>query len=277
MSDYLTLENVTKIYPTKKGPAVIVKDFNLTIKKGEFVALIGHSGCGKSTVLSMVAGLNDVTGGGIILAGKELIGPGPDRGIVFQSPCLLPWFTAFENVMLGVDQVFYTASKTERNQIAEYYLHVVGLGDAMHKRPSELSQGMRQRVGIARAFALSPKMLLLDEPFGMLDSLTRVELQEVLIDLWRRDQKTALMVTHDVDEAIFLADCVVMMTNGPAAEVGDILEIKFPRPRDRKALLNDPEYYRLREHLIGFLEERAHKPEVKRVPLKSQRKELVAA
>lgn len=261
MSDYLTLENVTKIYPTPNGPAVIVKDFNLTIKKGEFVALIGHSGCGKSTVLSMVAGLNDISGGGIILAGKELVGPGPDRGIVFQSPCLLPWFTAFENVMLGVDQVFYTASKTERQQIAEYYLHVVGLGDSMHKRPSELSQGMRQRVGIARAFALSPKMLLLDEPFGMLDSLTRVELQQVLIDLWRRDQKTALMVTHDVDEAIFLADRVVMMTNGPAAEVGDILEVKFPRPRDRKALLNDPEYYRLREHLIGFLEDFAHKPE----------------
>ena len=265
MSDYLTLENVTKIYPTPKGPAVIVKDFNLTIKKGEFVALIGHSGCGKSTVLSMVAGLNDVTGGGIILAGKELVGPGPDRGIVFQSPCLLPWFTAFENVMLGVDQVFYTASKTEREQIVEYYLHIVGLSDSMDKRPSELSQGMRQRVGIARAFALSPKMLLLDEPFGMLDSLTRVELQQVLIDLWRRDQKTALMVTHDVDEAIFLADRVVMMTNGPAAEVGDILEIKFPRPRDRKALLNDPEYYRLREHLIGFLEDFAHKPEEKKI------------
>ena len=261
MSDYLTLEKVTKIYPTPKGPAVIVKDFNLTIKKGEFVALIGHSGCGKSTVLSMVAGLNSITEGGIILAGKELVGPGPDRGIVFQSPCLLPWFTAFENVMLGVDQVFYTASKNERHQIAEYYLHVVGLGDSMHKRPAELSQGMRQRVGIARAFALSPKMLLLDEPFGMLDSLTRVELQQVLIDLWRRDQKTALMVTHDVDEAIFLADRVVMMTNGPAAEVGDILEIKFPRPRNRKDLLNNPEYYRLREHLIGFLEDFAHKPE----------------
>jgi len=264
VSDYLTLEDVTKIYPTLNGPAVIVKDFNLTIKKGEFVALIGHSGCGKSTVLSMVAGLNDITSGGMILAGKELVGPGPDRGIVFQSPCLLPWFTAFENVMLGVDQVFYTASKAERHQIAEYYLHVVGLGDSMHKRPAELSQGMRQRVGIARAFALSPKMLLLDEPFGMLDSLTRVELQQVLIDLWRRDQKTALMVTHDVDEAIFLADRVVMMTNGPAAEVGDILEIKFPRPRDRKALLNDPEYYRLREHLIGFLEDYAHKPEAKK-------------
>jgi nitrate/nitrite transport system ATP-binding protein len=264
VSDYLKLENLTKTYPTPTGPAVIVKDFNLTIKKGEFVALIGHSGCGKSTVLSMVAGLNEISGGGIILAGRELVGPGPDRGIVFQSPCLLPWMTAFENVLLGVDQVFYTASRTERTQIVEYYLHVVGLGDAMHKRPAELSQGMRQRVGIARAFALSPKMLLLDEPFGMLDSLTRVELQQVLIGLWRKDQKTALMVTHDVDEALFLADRVVMMTNGPAAEVGDILEVKLPRPRVRRDLLNDPEYYRLRAHLMSFLEDHAHHREKRR-------------
>src|SRR6185503_9525748 len=197
--------------------------------------------------------------GGIILAGKELAGPGPDRGVVFQSPCLLPWLTAFENVMLGVDQVFYTARKEERKQIGEYYLSIVGLADAMHKWPAELSQGMKQRVGIARAFALSPKMLLLDEPFGMLDSLTRMELQQVLIDLWRKDQKTALMVTHDVDEALFLSDRIVMMTNGPAAEVGDILDVHFPRPRDRKALLEDPEYYRLREHLITFLEEHANK------------------
>src|SRR5215213_3375470 len=221
MSDYLTLENVTKIYPTQKGPAVIVKDFNLRIKKGEFVTLIGHSGCGYSTVFSMLAWLNDITGGGIILAGKELVGQGPDRGVVFQSPCLLPWMTEFENVMLGIDQVFFTASRSERKQIAEYYLTVVGLGDAMHKKPAELSQGMRQRVGIARAFALSPKMLLLDEPFGMLDSLTRFELQQVLIELWRKDKKTALMVTHDVDEALFLSDRIVMMTNGPEAEVGE--------------------------------------------------------
>jgi nitrate ABC transporter ATP-binding subunit len=259
VSDYCELSNLTKTYPTPNGPAVIVKDFNLRIKKGEFVALIGHSGCGKSTVLSMLAGLNDISGGGIILAGKELAGPGPDRGIVFQSPCLLPWMTAFENVMLGVEQVFFTASREERREIVEYYLTVVGLGDAMHKRPAELSQGMRQRVGIARAFALKPKMLLLDEPFGMLDSLTRIELQQVLLDVWNRSHVTALMVTHDVDEAIFLADRVVMMTNGPAAEVGDILEIKFPRPRSRTGLLEDPEYYRLREHLMTFLEERAHK------------------
>jgi nitrate ABC transporter ATP-binding subunit len=259
MSDYLELSNLTKIYPTPKGPAVIVRNFNLRIKKGEFVCLIGHSGCGKSTVLSMVAGLNEITDGGIILAGKELVGPGPDRGVVFQSPCLLPWLTAFENVMLGVDQVFYTASRKERHQIAEYYLCVVGLADAMHKRPAELSQGMRQRVGIARAFALSPRMLLLDEPFGMLDSLTRMELQQVLIDLWRRDKKTALMVTHDVDEALFLADRIVMMTNGPEAEVGDILNVTFPRPRERKAVLEHADYYKLREHLIEFLEVRAHR------------------
>src|SRR5690349_23793457 len=189
MSDYLIISNLTKVYPTPKGSATIVKDFNLSIRKGEFVTLIGHSGCGKSTVLSMVAGLKSITGGGIILAGKELVGPGPDRGIVFQSPCLLPWMTAFENVMLGVEQVFYTASKEERHEIVEYYLSIVGLADAMHKRPAELSQGMRQRVGIARAFALKPKMLLLDEPFGMLDSLTRMELQHVLIELWRRDKK----------------------------------------------------------------------------------------
>jgi nitrate/nitrite transport system ATP-binding protein len=261
VSAYLSLEKVGKSYPGPAGPAVIVKDFDLSIKQGEFVALIGHSGCGKSTVLSMVAGLSDVTEGTIILAGRELAGPGPDRGIVFQSPCLLPWMSALENVLLGVDQVFYTASRHERHQIAEYYLHVVGLGDSMYKRPAELSQGMRQRVGIARAFALSPKMLLLDEPFGMLDSLTRVELQQVLIELWRKDKKTALMVTHDVDEAIFLSDRVVMMTNGPAAEVGDILDITLPRPRHRKDLLNSAEYYRLREHLIGFLEDHAsHRP-----------------
>ena len=259
MSSYVELSNLTKIYPTPKGPAVIVKDFNLNIKQGEFVTLIGHSGCGKSTVLSMLAGLNEVTGGGIILAGKELIGAGPDRGVVFQSPCLLPWMTAFENVMLGIDQVFITASRAERKQIAEYYLTVVGLGDAMHKKPSELSQGMRQRVGIARAFALSPKMLLLDEPFGMLDSLTRFELQQVLIELWRKDKKTALMVTHDVDEALFLSDRIVMMTNGPEAEVGDVLEVKFPRPRERKAVMEHPDYYKLREHLIEFLEVHAYR------------------
>jgi nitrate ABC transporter ATP-binding subunit len=259
MSDYLILSRLTKAYQTSKGPAIIVKDFDLSIREGEFVCLIGHSGCGKSTVLSMIAGLNEITGGGIILAGKELVGAGPDRGVVFQSPCLLPWMSAFENVMLGVDQVFFTAPKYERRQVAEYYLNVVGLGDSMDRKPAELSAGMQQRVGIARAFALSPKMLLLDEPFGSLDSLTRYELQQVLLELWRRDRKTALMVTHDVDEALFLADRVVMMTNGPAAEVGEILHVEFPRPRIRKEVMEHPDYYRLRAHLISFLEVRAHR------------------
>src|SRR5215207_3774987 len=259
MSSFLEISQLGKIYPTPSGkPAIIVENFDLRVRKGEFVTLIGHSGCGKSTVLSMIAGLTEVTSGGVILAGKEVVGAGPDRGVVFQAPCLLPWLTAFENVMLGIDQVFYTADSEERRQIAEYYLTVVGLADAMHRKPAELSQGMRQRCGIARAFALSPKMLLLDEPFGMLDSLTRYELQDVLLDLWQKDQKTALMVTPDVDEALYLADRIVMMTNGPAATVGEILEVKFPRPRSRKQLMEDPEYYRLREQLIGFLEERSH-------------------
>jgi nitrate ABC transporter ATP-binding subunit len=207
----------------------------------------------------MVAGLNEVTSGVIVLAGKEVIGAAPDRGVVFQSPSLLPWMTAFENVMLGVNQVFFTAARAERRQIAEYYLSVVGLADSMHKRPAELSQGMRQRVGIARAFALKPKMLLLDEPFGMLDSLTRYELQQVLIELWRKNKITALMVTHDVDEALFLSDRVVCMTDGPEAEVGEILDVRFPRPRERKAVMEHPDYYVLREQLIEFLEVRAHR------------------
>lgn len=260
MSDkaYLELTKLTKSYPSPKGEAVIVENIDFKFRKGEFVTVIGHSGCGKSTLLMMVAGLSNVTSGGIILAGRELTGPGPDRGIVFQSPSLLPWMTAMENVMLGVDQVFYTAQKTERRQIAEYYLTLVGLADSMHKRPGELSQGMRQRVGIARAFALKPKMLLLDEPFGMLDSLTRYELQHVLLDLWRRERITAMMVTHDVDEAIYLSDRVVMMTDGPAAGIGDIMEVNFARPRVRKEVMEHPDYYRLRADLIHFLEERAH-------------------
>lgn len=251
---FVEFSRVGKIYQTARGPAQIIRDMDLKIRRGEFIALIGHSGCGKSTALSMLAGLNSVSEGVIIMDGKEVTGPGPDRGIVFQSPCLLPWLTALDNVMLGVNQVYFHATAKERRQIAEYYLWQVGLKSAMHKRPGDLSQGMRQRCGIARAFALSPKMLLLDEPFGMLDQLTKYELQEVLLDLWGKDQKTALMVTHDVDEAIYLADRVVMMTNGPAAKVGDILQIDYPRPRHRQTLLNDANYYRYREHLISFLE-----------------------
>ena len=258
MSAYCILSDLSKIYPTPKGQAIIVKDFNLKIEKGEFISLIGHSGCGKSTVLSMLAGLNPISSGGIILASKELEGPGPDRGVVFQSPSLLPWMSALENVLLGVHQAFYTASRTERKQIAEYYLAIVGLANSMHKMPGELSQGMRQRVGIARAFALSPRMLLLDEPFGMLDALTRFELQEILLRLWSKNKITALMVTHDVDEALFLSDRVVMMTNGPEAEVGDILAVRFSRPRHRTEVLEHPDYYTMREHLITFLSDRSH-------------------
>jgi len=258
MRAYCELSQLGKTFPSPKGAAVIVKDFNLKMQKGEFVCLIGHSGCGKSTVLSMLAGLSSVTEGGIILLGKELTGPGPDRGVVFQSPSLLPWLTAFENVMLGINQVFYTASKAERRQIADYYLTVVGLGDAMHKRPAELSQGMRQRVGIARAFALKPRMLLLDEPFGMLDALTRYELQQVLLDLWRTERITALMVTHDVDESLFLSDRIVCMTDGPEATIGDIVPVSFPRPRNRKAIMEHADYAPLRSRLMQFLEVGAH-------------------
>jgi nitrate/nitrite transport system ATP-binding protein len=256
---YLELWELNKTYATPLGPAVIVRDFTLDLKQGEFVSIIGHSGCGKSTVLSIVAGLLDKTSGAMILADKELRGAGPDRGVVFQAPCLLPWMTAFQNVMLGINQVAEKLPKADREARAAHYLQVVGLGHALHKYPAELSGGMKQRVGIARAFALNPKMLLLDEPFGMLDALTRFELQEVLIDLWSQDQKTALMVTHDVDEALFLSDRVVMMTSGPAATIGEIVDIPFARPRKREDVLEHSQYYELRERLVGFLEAQDHR------------------
>jgi nitrate/nitrite transport system ATP-binding protein len=263
--NYLEFSQLCKTFASPNGPLQVVKDFNLKVRKGEFVSLIGHSGCGKSTVLSIVAGLADASLGGVILDGREVTEPGTDRGVVFQSPCLLPWMTAFQNVMLGVEQVFEFKSRAERKAIVERQLELVGLGDAMHKRPAELSSGMRQRVGLARAFALSPKILLLDEPFGMLDSLTRYELQEALIDLWSETdeeglRKTALMVTHDVDEALFLSDRIAMMTTGPYAHLGGIIEVPFERPRDRRAVMEDPRYYELREQIIGFLtaQERRH-------------------
>ncbi|MGK2915783.1 MAG: ABC transporter ATP-binding protein, partial [Porticoccaceae bacterium] len=252
---YLEFTRLSKIYPSPKGPVAVVEDFNLKMKKGEFVSLIGHSGCGKSTVLSMCAGLNDISDGGIILDNKEVSNAGPDRAVVFQAPSLFPWLTAFQNVSLGVESVYPHAEQSERDDIVEYYLTRVGLGDSLHKKAAELSNGMKQRVGIARAFALSPKLLLLDEPFGMLDSLTRWELQEVLMEVWQRTKLTAVMVTHDVDEAILLADRVVMMTNGPRARVGKIIDINLPRPRSRKALLEHPDYYSYRESLISFLAE----------------------
>ncbi|OAI17645.1 nitrate/sulfonate/bicarbonate ABC transporter ATP-binding protein [Methylomonas lenta] len=257
---YLEFTQLSKIYPTPDGNSTVkvVDGFDLKMKKGEFISIIGHSGCGKSTVLSMTAGLNEISEGGIILDNREIDGAGPDRGVVFQAPSLFPWLTAFENVMLGVDKVYPHASQTERDDIVEYYLTRVGLTDSMYKKAADLSNGMRQRVGIARAFALSPKLLLLDEPFGMLDSLTRWELQEVLMDVWERTHVTAIVVTHDVDEAILLADRVVMMTNGPHAKIGKIEEIDLPRPRSRKALLEHPDYYRYRESLLTFLSECEH-------------------
>ncbi len=254
---YLELWRVTKTFPGPKGPVSVVRDFNLIVKQGEFISLIGHSGCGKSTVLAMIAGLSEPTEGGLVLAGREIIGPGPDRGVVFQSPSLLPWMSALENVTLGVKQVRPDAKKGEINEIAAHSLKLVGLGDALHAMPGQLSQGMRQRVGLARAFALDPKLLLLDEPFGMLDSLTRMELQQVLIELWLSNRKTAVMVTHDVDEALLLSDRVVMMTNGPEAKVGGILEVPFARPRDRTTLLELPEFEALHDQLVGFLEDHA--------------------
>jgi nitrate/nitrite transport system ATP-binding protein len=266
---YLEIFKLSKAFPTPRGPVVIVKDFDLGVAEGEFISVIGHSGCGKSTVLSIVAGLSQATMGGIVLAGKEVTEAGPDRGVVFQAPCLLHWLSAVDNVLLGVDEVKPHLSKEERRAIAEHTLKLVGLGDSFDKKPAELSSGMRQRVGLARAFALSPKLLLLDEPFGMLDSLTRIELQSVLIDLWAQDRKTALMVTHDVDEALFLSDRIVMMTSGPEARVGEILTVPFPRPRQRATVTEHPDYYVLRERLIAFLEEQGHgnkPPTVEPVP-----------
>ena len=251
---YLEFSQLTKVYPTPKGPLTVIEDIDLKMPKGEFITLIGHSGCGKSTALSMVAGLNPITKGSIILDGKHVTNAGPDRAVVFQAPSLLPWLTAYENVALGVDEVYPNASKAEKRDVCEYYLAKVGLGDSMEKAAIDLSNGMKQRVGIARAFALSPKLLLLDEPFGMLDSLTRWELQDVLMDVWKRTQVTAICVTHDVDEAILLADRVVMMSNGPNAKIGNIMEVDLPRPRSRKELLNHPDYYAYREELLDFLE-----------------------
>ncbi|TAK60122.1 ABC transporter ATP-binding protein [Methylobacter sp.] len=257
---YLEFSRLSKIYPTPDGNSTVkvVDGFDLKMKKGEFISIIGHSGCGKSTVLSMTAGLNDISEGVIILDNKEIASAGPDRGVVFQAPSLFPWLTAFENVMLGVDKVYPHAAKSERDDIVEYYLTRVGLGDSLLKKAGDMSNGMKQRVGIARAFALSPKLLLLDEPFGMLDSLTRWELQEVLMEVWERTHVTAIVVTHDVDEAILLADRVVMMTNGPHAKIGKIEEIDLPRPRSRKALLEHPDYYKYRESILSFLTECDH-------------------
>ena len=251
---FLHFSDLGKSFPARQGSQVVVKGFELRVAKGEFISVIGHSGCGKSTVLMITAGLNNLTTGGIFLENKMITGPAPDRGVVFQSPSLFPWMTALENVMLGVRQVFPHATKLQRRDICRHYLNKVGLAGALDRRAGDMSAGMKQRVAIARAFALKPKLLLLDEPFGMLDALTRAELQEVLLEVWSSERITAIMITHDVDEAIFLSDRVVMMTSGPAARVGDILPVRFPRPRLREDVIEHPDYYGYRGHLIDFLE-----------------------
>ena len=255
---YLEFSDLKKVYPTPDGPLTVVEGIDLHLDKGEFVSLIGHSGCGKSTVLTMTAGLNEISDGWIALDGQYVSQAGPDKAVVFQAPSLFPWLTARENVALGVERVYPDATRDERAEVVDYYLDRVGLAAAKDKQASDLSNGMKQRVGLARAFALSPKLLLLDEPFGMLDSLTRWDLQDVLVEVWNRSAVTTICVTHDVDEAILLADRVIMMTNGPNARIGEILEVDLPRPRDRKLLLEDPRFYSYRERVLRFLEEYEH-------------------
>jgi nitrate/nitrite transport system ATP-binding protein len=275
MNSFLELTQLGKSYDTAQGSAVIVKDFNLRVRQGEFVCIIGHSGCGKSTVLSIAMGLSEATEGGVIIDGREVAGPGLDRGVVFQSPALLPWLTARDNVQLAVEQVNDGAGRKEQQRIAEKYLGLVGLSEIADCYPDELSAGMRQRVGIARAFALEPKVLLLDEPFSLLDVVTRMELQDELMRLWEAERKTVLMVTHDVDEALLLADRIVLMTNGPAATVGEIAVVPFERPRDRLRISDDPVYDRARDHLLSFLEEQAGAGQAKQRLLEEKQKEPV--
>jgi len=259
---YVEIYELVKAYPNPYGdPIRVVDGFNLKMSKGEIVSVIGHSGCGKSTVLTMVAGLNEISGGSISVGESVIDGPGPDRAVVFQSPCLLPWMSTLDNVMLGVRKVYPHGTETQRREICEYYLSAVGLADSLEKFPNEMSGGMQQRVGIARAIALKPKMLLLDEPFGRLDSLTRMELQDVVLEILDKEKITTMVITHDVDEAIYMSDRVCMMTSGPNAKVGKLLELPFGRPRTRAEVLEHPEYYNLRADLVQFLEDEAHDDE----------------
>lgn len=259
---FLLVENVSKIYPTAKGTYTVLEDVNLAVNKGEFICLIGHSGCGKSTLLNMVAGFSQPSTGRVELKGTAIIKPGPDRMMVFQGYALLPWKTAFENIYLAVNAVFPHKSKAEKVSIVHEHLAMVGLADAADKKPTQLSGGMKQRVAIARALSIRPEILILDEPFGALDQITKEELQEELMRICGEQNCTVLMITHDIDEALFLADRLVMMTNGPAAKIGEILNIPFERPRDRDLILEDPEYYTLRNYALDFLYHRfAHDDE----------------
>ena len=250
----LDITSLTKEFATPTGPYVAVKDFCAVIQPGEFVALLGHSGCGKSTVLSIVAGLERATEGGVVIDGREIDGPGLDRALVFQSPSLLPWMSALDNVILAARQAHPLKSRREARELALKYLELVGVDEYARETPQELSHGVQQRVAIARAFSLEPRFLLLDEPFGMLDSITRAELQDLVLDLWEQERKTVILVTHDIDEALFLSDRILLMTDGPGARLGLDLKITLPRPRSRRAAVENPEYFRLRGEVIRFLE-----------------------
>jgi bicarbonate transport system ATP-binding protein len=250
---FLQMEGVTKIYPAQAGPNVVIKDINLTVREGEFVCLIGHSGCGKSTLLNTISGFATPDEGQVRMNGNPIKGPGPDRMVVFQNYSLMPWLTAYDNVYLALDAVHPNKSKSEKDEIVMEHLTMVGLADAIEKKPPQLSGGMKQRVAIARAFCLRPQVMILDEPFGALDAITKEEMQEELSTIFVDHNCTVLMVTHDIDECLFLADRLVMMTNGPAAGIGEILEIPFPRPRDRAQIMEDPRYYDLRNRALEFL------------------------
>lgn len=270
---HLELTKVCMEFPTPKGAFKALQDVDLKIAQGEFVSIIGHSGCGKSTVLNIVAGLNVATSGGVLLDGREVNEPGPERAVVFQNHSLLPWLTAFENVELAVKQVFKkTKNKKEIKEWVEHNLKLVHMDHAMHKRPDEISGGMKQRVGIARALAMEPTVLLMDEPFGALDALTRAHLQDSLMEIQTDLNNTVIMITHDVDEAVLLSDRIVMMTNGPSATVGEILDIDLPRPRKRLELADDPQYNHYRHAVLTFLYEKQKKIE----PMVAQNKKKVA-
>jgi nitrate ABC transporter ATP-binding subunit len=251
---FLIIDNISKVYPTKNdGTYTVLDGVKLTVNEGEFICLIGHSGCGKSTLLNMVSGFAQPTTGEVRLKGQKIAKPGPDRMVVFQGYALLPWLTVFENVFLGVNNVFPEKSPAEKTRIVKENLAMVGLADAMEKKPPQISGGMKQRVAIARALALRPEVLVLDEPFGALDAITKEELQEELLKIWNDRRCTVLMITHDIDEALFLADKLVMMTNGPAAKIGEVMEIPFRRPRNRTRIMETPEYYKLRNYALDFL------------------------
>lgn len=262
MSILLDISQIDMVFPTPKGDFTALQNVDLKIKKGEFISLIGHSGCGKSTVLNVVAGLYQATKGGVILNGKEVLEPGPERAVVFQNHSLLPWLTAYQNVELAVEQVFAKSkSPAEKKEWIEHNLKLVHMDHAMHKRPDEISGGMKQRVGIARALAMQPEVLLMDEPFGALDALTRAHMQDSLMEIQEELNNTVIMITHDVDEAVLLSDRIVMMTNGPAATIGEILEVDLERPRDRLALAQDTKYNHYRSEVLTFLYEKQRKVE----------------